>query len=185
MTEHNWVKFTYGHGETMCTHCHMTNREAAALGLLNECEHAPALEPLPTPAPDASDNEQVRALFRKEGTLTVAEIIQATAWPSRRAYNTIGALVRKGELKRVSRGEYAPADLKDERCPTCRRLRFAPAPEAREALEIAREALRRISDACPDTCDMTTAHGMAAVADEALARIGGGASVRRPLEEKD
>lgn len=52
MTAHNWVKSTYGHGETMCTYCHMTNREAAVLGLLNECEHAPAPEPLPAPAPD-------------------------------------------------------------------------------------------------------------------------------------
>lgn len=43
----------------------------------------------------------------------------------------------------------------------------------REALEIARDALRRISDACPATYDMTVAHGMAAVADEALARIEG------------
>lgn len=50
----------------------------------------------------------------------------------------------------------------------------APAPDAREALEIARAALRRISDACPDTCDMTVAHGMAAVADEAIVRIGSG-----------
>lgn len=34
---HNWIKSTLGHGETMCSRCHITNREAAALGQLNEC----------------------------------------------------------------------------------------------------------------------------------------------------
>ena len=42
--QHNWVPSTYGHGESMCTICGMTNREAAALRTLNECETASTLE---------------------------------------------------------------------------------------------------------------------------------------------
>lgn len=34
---HNWVPSPYGHGETACTRCGVTNREAAALGILNTC----------------------------------------------------------------------------------------------------------------------------------------------------
>lgn len=34
---HNWVKSTLGHGEAMCSKCKITNREAAVLGLLNQC----------------------------------------------------------------------------------------------------------------------------------------------------
>lgn len=30
--EHDWVKSTLGHGETMCRVCFITNREAAVLG---------------------------------------------------------------------------------------------------------------------------------------------------------
>lgn len=30
--EHDWVPSTLGHGETMCTRCSATNREAAAVG---------------------------------------------------------------------------------------------------------------------------------------------------------
>lgn len=36
-TSHNWVKSTLGHGETMCTKCWCTNREAAVLGMLDRC----------------------------------------------------------------------------------------------------------------------------------------------------
>jgi hypothetical protein len=39
MTAHIWVKSTYGHGETMCSQCGITNREAAVLGQVNECEY--------------------------------------------------------------------------------------------------------------------------------------------------
>lgn len=38
---HDWVKSTLGHGETMCSRCRITNREAAVLGKLNECEPQP------------------------------------------------------------------------------------------------------------------------------------------------
>lgn len=34
---HNWIKSTLGHGETMCSKCKITNREAAVLGRLNQC----------------------------------------------------------------------------------------------------------------------------------------------------
>lgn len=37
MSEHNWIKSQLGHGETMCSRCYITNREAAVLGELNEC----------------------------------------------------------------------------------------------------------------------------------------------------
>lgn len=30
-----------GHGETMCSRCFVTNREAAALGITNECDVIP------------------------------------------------------------------------------------------------------------------------------------------------
>lgn len=35
---HDWIPSTLGHGETMCKSCFITNREAAVLGLLDECE---------------------------------------------------------------------------------------------------------------------------------------------------
>jgi len=47
---HDWIKSTLGHGETMCSRCFITNREAAALGLSNSCD-------VPPPAPAAvNDN---------------------------------------------------------------------------------------------------------------------------------
>jgi len=39
--QHEWVKSTLGHGETMCRRCWITNREAAALGLTNTCDAPP------------------------------------------------------------------------------------------------------------------------------------------------
>lgn len=38
--QHDWVKSTLGHGETMCSRCSITNREAAALGVTNKCDVA-------------------------------------------------------------------------------------------------------------------------------------------------
>jgi len=36
---HEWVRSTLGHGESMCKHCRMTNREAAVLGELgSDCD---------------------------------------------------------------------------------------------------------------------------------------------------
>lgn len=37
---HRWVKSTLGHGDTMCSACFITNREAAVLGRLDRCEKA-------------------------------------------------------------------------------------------------------------------------------------------------
>lgn len=37
---HVWIKSTLGHGERMCSRCKITNREAAALGLLHKCDGA-------------------------------------------------------------------------------------------------------------------------------------------------
>lgn len=49
--QHEWVPSTLGHGETMCTCCCMTNREAAVLGAI-ECD-----APLPKPANDQAKKE--------------------------------------------------------------------------------------------------------------------------------
>lgn len=46
--QHNWIPSTLGHGETMCSRCFVTNREAAALGITNVCD---------APAPSSNDNE--------------------------------------------------------------------------------------------------------------------------------
>lgn len=42
--QHNWIPSTLGHGETMCSRCFVTNREAAVIGMI-ECE-----PPAPKPA---------------------------------------------------------------------------------------------------------------------------------------
>lgn len=39
---HDWVASSLGHGFVMCRHCRITDREAAALGVLNHCEKADA-----------------------------------------------------------------------------------------------------------------------------------------------
>lgn len=50
--QHNWIKSTLGHGETMCSRCLVTNREAAVLGIMDTCD-------VPTPPPPAaSENER-------------------------------------------------------------------------------------------------------------------------------
>jgi hypothetical protein len=41
--QHDWIKSTLGHGETMCSSCFITNREAAALGKTNECDVPPTV----------------------------------------------------------------------------------------------------------------------------------------------
>ncbi len=38
--QHTWIPSTLGHGETMCAKCFVTNREAAAIGML-ECDAPP------------------------------------------------------------------------------------------------------------------------------------------------
>ena len=51
MNEHNWIRSTYGHGETMCTKCGVTNREASVLRMY-KCERLGA----PPKVPTRSDN---------------------------------------------------------------------------------------------------------------------------------
>ena len=46
--QHDWVASILGHGETMCRRCFVTNREAAALGMV-ECDAPP-----PRPAKEAA-----------------------------------------------------------------------------------------------------------------------------------
>lgn len=38
--QHDWIPSTLGHGETMCRRCCVTNREAAAIGMI-ECDAPP------------------------------------------------------------------------------------------------------------------------------------------------
>lgn len=59
--QHDWIKSTLGHGETMCSRCKVTNREAAAIGM-DDCDAPP-----PEPANDMqkaleADGEKLRAL---------------------------------------------------------------------------------------------------------------------------
>jgi hypothetical protein len=49
--QHDWIKSTLGHGETMCSRCFVTNREAAAIGMV-ECGVQP-------PAPKATNDNAV------------------------------------------------------------------------------------------------------------------------------
>ena len=55
---HKWVKSTLGHGETMCTRCWTTNREAAALGILDHCD---------VPEPAQKSEEADASADRAEG----------------------------------------------------------------------------------------------------------------------
>lgn len=49
---HAWIPSTLGHGETMCLHCFITNREAAVLGIVDApCDKAPRTEGV---APDTT-----------------------------------------------------------------------------------------------------------------------------------
>lgn len=58
--QHDWIPSTLGHGETMCRRCFVTNREAAVLGIANECDTPPA-------APKAAnENAQERAWAQDE-----------------------------------------------------------------------------------------------------------------------
>lgn len=49
--KHDWTVSQIGHGELMCRRCFATNREAAALGLV-ECD-----APSPPPPKPANENE--------------------------------------------------------------------------------------------------------------------------------
>lgn len=45
MSGHKWTNSRVGHGESQCEYCHITSREAAALGLMNICKQAPSPAP--------------------------------------------------------------------------------------------------------------------------------------------
>lgn len=48
MSDHIWVPSKFGHGESMCKHCFVTNREAAVLGILGKCNAPLSKHSLPT-----------------------------------------------------------------------------------------------------------------------------------------
>lgn len=58
MTRHTWVPSTLGHGDTMCSRCFVTNREAAALQIMDACD-APA-------PPAANENTAARKWTQDE-----------------------------------------------------------------------------------------------------------------------
>lgn len=57
--QHDWIKSTLGHGETMCSRCFITNREAAVLGKTNDCDvPPPAQKAANENYPPRDDDEQ-------------------------------------------------------------------------------------------------------------------------------
>ena len=44
---HDWQPSRLGHGEAMCVKCYSTNREAAVLGILNNCPNDAARNKAP------------------------------------------------------------------------------------------------------------------------------------------
>ncbi len=50
--QHDWIKSTLGHGETMCSRCFITNREAAVLGFADTCN-------VPPPGSEAADCSKI------------------------------------------------------------------------------------------------------------------------------
>jgi hypothetical protein len=59
---HNWIKSTLGHGDTMCSRCFMTNREAAALGVSDSCDVLP-------PTPKSANDNRVTQEFIDQQTI--------------------------------------------------------------------------------------------------------------------
>jgi hypothetical protein len=51
-TQHDWIASTLGHGETMCSRCFVTNREAAVLGITNTCD-------VPPPVPKIANDKMI------------------------------------------------------------------------------------------------------------------------------
>ena len=54
--QHDWIKSTLGHGETMCSRCFITNREAAAIGEM-ECSVPPPPKAANENAPQDDDDQ--------------------------------------------------------------------------------------------------------------------------------
>lgn len=59
MPQHTWVPSRLGHGDMMCSRCFATNLEAAALGILNDCD-------APEPKPAASNDNAHAPQFTQE-----------------------------------------------------------------------------------------------------------------------
>lgn len=59
--QHDWTKSTLGHGEKMCSRCFVTNREAAAIGMV-ECD-------MPPPAPVAANENAPKEDGRSDDDL--------------------------------------------------------------------------------------------------------------------
>jgi len=58
--QHDWIKSTLGHGNTMCRRCFITNMEAAVLNLSNTCD-------VPPPSPkEGNDNVVTLPVVRVE-----------------------------------------------------------------------------------------------------------------------
>ena len=60
--QHDWIKSTFGHGETMCSRCFITNREAAILGVTNSCD-------VPPPALKATNDNAAAQEFIDANTI--------------------------------------------------------------------------------------------------------------------
>lgn len=58
--KHDWTPSKLGHGDTMCRRCFITNREAAALGVMNECD---VPEP---PPPSSNDNTSAQRAWTQD-----------------------------------------------------------------------------------------------------------------------
>ena len=70
--KHDWIKSTLGHGETMCRRCGMTNREAAVLGYLDECDGStqPETEVIPNQRPEQVNRKPRSADKTQPGAAT-------------------------------------------------------------------------------------------------------------------
>jgi hypothetical protein len=60
MMQHNWGPSPVGHGELYCPRCCATNREAEALGFLDECPGPPEPAPDLGPCCNCGSTEDVR-----------------------------------------------------------------------------------------------------------------------------
>lgn len=85
--QHVWVKSTLGHGETMCKHCYITNREAAVLNVLNHCDKAeePVVASQPVKVAEALRTKLVEALdghtkYSRDCSLS-GEFLVSQIWP--------------------------------------------------------------------------------------------------------
>lgn len=72
--EHDWIKSTLGHGETMCSRCKITNREAAVLGELNNCSAAPAADATEPDSPPPDEYAVLEVFGRRKHAGRIKEV---------------------------------------------------------------------------------------------------------------